>query len=342
MSKVFLPKLLPPTLRAIQLNVNSKSLQQLSLYQYILDNLFKIRKQISIQFIEMKMNANVDKLNKGNAMNQPNETEGIRVILSAPQLAAVLSGQSISPTDMLTNRLWGGLQIVGGVLEMAGAGVLCAVPEPTGLSKAGCMIFGAHGADTAATGLRQVWTGQDTATLINRGASKLAETLKAPPDMANNIGLSLDIAVPFGLAGMVKAMRASHIIMGRINLNMHEARPGSRIGGHTLQKHVGKSETYLRERLMLEPERRFVSTFTNQATAEWAISEVMRKNSNSIKNWAKNYKGPLVISDDVGKTVGKIISRKTGKITNGSKVRVILKGEKFNGMPYYILTSFVG
>ncbi|WP_322011102.1 hypothetical protein [Paraburkholderia sp. J12] len=50
---------------------------------------------------------------------------GVRVVLSALQLAAVLTRQSISPTEMLSNRLWGGLQIVGGLLEMVGAGALC-------------------------------------------------------------------------------------------------------------------------------------------------------------------------------------------------------------------------
>ncbi|MBB5408286.1 hypothetical protein HDG34_002222 [Paraburkholderia sp. HC6.4b] len=73
----------------------------------------------------------------------------MRVVLSAPQLAAVLSRQSISPTEMLSNRLWGGLQVVGGVLEMVGAAPLCVLPEPTMASKAACVVFGVHGSDTA-------------------------------------------------------------------------------------------------------------------------------------------------------------------------------------------------
>jgi hypothetical protein len=169
------------------------------------------------------------------------EEEGLRIVLSAPQLAAVLSGQSISPTEMLSNRLWGGLQVLGGVLEMAGASVLCVAPEPTGLTKLGCVAFGVHGSDTAAAGLRQVWTGQDTAMLTNQGASKLLEAMKAPPEMADHIGLSLDIAAPFALAGMVKALRVSHITMGQIHLPWHEATAANpRLGGHTIEKHVGK------------------------------------------------------------------------------------------------------
>ncbi|MBB5406546.1 hypothetical protein HDG34_000461 [Paraburkholderia sp. HC6.4b] len=89
-------------------------------------------------------------------MSYEQDSDSVRVVLSAPQLSAVLARHSISPTEMLSNRLWGGLQVVGGVLEMAGAAALCVLPEPTMASKAGCVVFGAHGSDTAAAGLRQV------------------------------------------------------------------------------------------------------------------------------------------------------------------------------------------
>ena len=64
-------------------------------------------------------------------MSYQQDSDGVRVVLSAPQLAAVLARQSISHTEMLSNRLWGGLQLVGGLLEMVGAGALCVMPEPT-------------------------------------------------------------------------------------------------------------------------------------------------------------------------------------------------------------------
>ena len=37
----------------------------------------------------------------------------------------------------------------------------------------------------------QVWTGRDTVTLTQQGTTKLADAMKASPDMANCIGLSL-------------------------------------------------------------------------------------------------------------------------------------------------------
>ncbi|QCP52377.1 hypothetical protein FAZ95_24675 [Trinickia violacea] len=275
-------------------------------------------------------------------MSQTNDADVMRVVLSPVQLAAVLSRGSLSQEATLSNRLWGGLQIVGGVLEMVGAGALCVLPEPTMASKAGCVVFGVHGSDTAATGIRQVWTGQDTATLTQQGTSKLAETLRASPDMAGNIGLSVDIGVSFGVAGALKAVRASSVTLGRINLVRHEAIRGSRIGGHTLEKHVGQTEAQLRARLIAEPDRKAVSTFLNLEMAERAISKVMQSNAMKIKAWSQSSPSyPLVLVQNVGENVGYGVIRKTGEFIPMNKVRVILKCQKYNGMDYYILTSYL-
>ncbi|SMG59389.1 RNase A-like domain-containing protein [Paraburkholderia susongensis] len=278
-------------------------------------------------------------------MAQVNESDGFRVALSAPQLAAILARQSISQSEMLSNRLWGGLQVVGGVLEMVGAGALCVLPEPTMASKAGCVAFGVHGSDTAAAGLRQIWTGHDTATLTLRGTAKLAEAMKVSPDMANNIGLSVDMIVPFGFAGSVKAARVAGVTMGRINLQMHEAKAlNPRLGGHTLLKHVGKDEAWLRDRLEREPKRATVSSFTNLEQAERAISETMQANAAKIRAWAQspNQDEAVRINKVVAGDIGYGVTRATGKLTRMNEVFVTLKYETYNGMPYYILTAYVG
>jgi hypothetical protein len=217
------------------------------------------------------------------------------------------------------------------------------MPEPTMASKAGCIIFGAHGSDTAAAGIRQIWTGQDTAALTQRGAVKLAETMQAGPEMANNIGLSVDLGVSFGVAGMVKAMRVSHVAMGRFRVMEHEGTSLHGPGGHTFRKHIGRTEAQLRERLRLEPRREIVSSFPDIATAEWAISRVLQLNESKIKLWAESQKGSIWLSlkEDVGREVGYGVSREGGQLMKLRKVRVTLKREAYNGMPYYVMTSYV-
>lgn len=224
-----------------------------------------------------------------------------------------------------------------------GAAALCVMPEPTMASKVGCIAFGLHGSDVAGTGLKQVWTGQDTRTLVQQGTTKLAEAMRVAPDLADNIGLSLDIAVPFGISGMLGAVRASSIQMGRINLAMHEAKPGSQLGGHTLLKHVGKTEAELRARLVAEPSKLRVSSFTNQQIAEWAISEVMRANTAQISSWVRSGSSSRMppLRKHVGRSVGVVLARGAQKPVPGQTVVVLLKREQYNGMPYYILTAYV-
>jgi hypothetical protein len=228
------------------------------------------------------------------------------------------------------------------VLEMVGAGVLCIAPEPTGVTKAGCIAFGMHGADTAWRGMRQAWTGHDTATLTQQGAAKLAETMRAPPDMAGNIGLSLDIGVGFGLAGMLKAARVASITAGRIYLVQHEAKYLKGPGGHTIAKHVGKTEEELRARLVRERHLISASSFTDLRTAEKAISDMLSANRSRIMSWSSTGDPRLELRQSFSRPLGIVLMRKSGKLDEARTVTVVLRNEEYNEMPYYILTAFVG
>lgn len=154
------------------------------------------------------------------------EAAGVRIDLSPVQLAAVLADDSISEDATWTNRLWGGLRLVGGVVELAGAGVLCLAPEPTMTSKVGCVVFGVHGADTTVAGARQVLSGRDIQSLTHSGAAALATALRASPGSAHAIGMAVDIAVPLAVAGWVGTVRVASIRAGRISLVQHEAQAG--------------------------------------------------------------------------------------------------------------------
>ncbi|EDZ98810.1 conserved hypothetical protein, partial [Burkholderia sp. H160] len=153
---------------------------------------------------------------------------------------------------------------------------------------------------------------------------------------------SVDMIVPFAFAGSIKAARVASVTMGRIRLMEHEAKDGSRIGGHTIEKHVGRTEAQLRERMRLEPQRDVVSSFRDLPSAEWAISRVMESNTLKIRSWAQsNPRQVLTLFHNAGETVGYGINRETGKLMGLSTVQVVLKYEKYNGMPYYILTSYL-
>jgi hypothetical protein len=274
----------------------------------------------------------------------PVEEQGIRVALSPVQLAAVLTDESLSESATLTNRLWGGARIVGGVVELVGAGVLCVAPEPTMASKVGCVVFGVHGADTTAAGARQAWTGRDIQSLLHSGIAAMAKALGADSATANAIGMTIDIAVPITMAGWIGAARVASIRAGRISLIQHETQAGSNLGGHTILKHVGKTETELRARLAAQPGIEAASSFASLDRAERLISSGLRANASRIRLWAQSagaHKPPnLVLIYDAGSFVGQTVVRTTGQLQQVSRLRIVLKLQTYNNMPYYILTAY--
>lgn len=275
-----------------------------------------------------------------------NEEEGLRIALSATQLAAVLENETIEPEGTIGNRLIGGLRLLGCGAELVGAGALLAAPEPTMLTKAGGVALGAHGVDQCIAGGRQIWTGRDVRSFADRGASALAESLGASPGAARNVGLAAEILVPVSGAILANAVRTGAIRAGRISLMRHEAvSEASRIGGHTIRKHVGWTEAQLRQRLaetasMRRPPQ-MISTFDDLAMAERTISRGLQAHKVAIQSWARSgARTNLPLEYSAGREVGFGIERASGQVQRLSRIKIVLKKETYNGMPYYILTAY--
>lgn len=225
--------------------------------------------------------------------------------------------------------------------KLVGAGALCLAPEPTTASKAGCVVFGLHGSDTVVAGARQVWTGRDTADLTQGGSAKLARTMGADPATASRIGLAVDLGIPLAVSAWLGAARLAAVRGGRIRLIEHEAQAGSRLGGHTIAMHIGQTEAQLRTRLAAELHIPVASTFANLRAAEENISKVLQLESAAIKAWAQGADHrPLKLVRELGSSVGTGVVRDTGRFVKLTKVRVVLRHQTYNGMPYYVLTAF--
>lgn len=271
------------------------------------------------------------------------EQSSISVVLTPVQLAAILEGDSISSESTLSNRLWGGLTLVAGVAEMVGGAALCAVPEPTGATKVGCVVLGGHGIDTASTGLQKVWTGREIRTLTDRGFAELAGRLGATPGSGRALGLAAEVGVPVGFAGAIKAARVSSIVAGRISLSRHEAVVTGGIGGHTLAKHVGKTKEFLEARLRANPKLAAASTFHSVADAEHAINTLMRRETARVETWASLTSGSkkLTLYGRVAGDIGFVLNRGAKEVVRGTELVIVLKRQIYNGMPYFILTAYL-
>ena len=210
-------------------------------------------------------------------------------------------------------------------------------------TKAGGVVLGAHGADSASSGFWQMWTGSEQKTLTEQGAAELARRLGADAATAGKIGVGVDIAVPLVVTLGIGAARLAAVRTGRIVLAEHEAMVGSRVGGHTILKHVGKTEAELRARLLAQRGMPVASTFKSLEVAEKTLYQAIRANAPAIEQWAR-YAAPgakqaFYYTSRSG-PVGQGVVRATNQFIELSRVRFVLKMEQYRGKLYYILTAF--
>jgi len=271
-------------------------------------------------------------------MNQEDE-HGVRVVLSAPQLAAILTQDSIPEAAMQSNRLWGGLRVAAGVVELLGAGVLRSAPVPALASPVGSVAFGVHSADLAAN--ESLVAPAEPSPL---STAALALTLGSNERRRDHVGLAVDIAAPFALSGRVSAARVASIRAGRINLLMHEAQAGSQASGHTIFEHVDRSEAELHARLAAEPDLCIAACFSTLDEAERVLSGVLRVNGQRIIAWsvaaAAGGGGQQVLTPhSFSRVIGHGVVRETHTLRSLTRVQVVLRLQIFNQQPYYVVTA---
>jgi len=274
------------------------------------------------------------------------QEEEFRVVLSYAQMAAILEHQSLSAAEIASNRIFGGLRVVGGIIELAGAGVLCALPEPTMISKMGCVAMGGHASDQLAAGTAQLLSGETTASYAYKSGQAIAAGLGASAETGQVIGLAGEFAVPLSTASLYAAFRVSSVQAGKMRLNVSERplhAPKKLGGGHAYGLHVGKSLEFVQKRAQKMPNAESISTFSNAEIAEWAVSQALQMNKLKIVLMSKFKARSSVytIEASLGQVVGWGIRPRFPQATiQMTRVRVVIKFEEFNNMPMYVLTAF--
>ena len=116
---------------------------------------------------------------------------------------------------------------------------------------------------------------------------------------------------------------------------------------HTLQRHVGKSDVDLRERLATEPVPAS-STYTDLASAQRATDFVIGTSQNQakIEMWLENgAKGTQLLDAAVpGAAIGRVLSRADAATGRGavasSDAQVVLKADSNSPSGYTVLSSY--
>jgi RHS repeat-associated protein len=119
------------------------------------------------------------------------------------------------PTGASTwNRVMGAVKAVGGVLEMAAGATGGAATSWTGVGAVAGAVVVVHGADVASSGLRQLWTGEQTSSLTSQGlqaagmSRENAELVDAGVSIVGSMGASAIANAPRAAGGVANATGA--------------------------------------------------------------------------------------------------------------------------------------
>jgi hypothetical protein len=113
------------------------------------------------------------------------------------------------------------------------------------------------------------------------------------------------------------------------------------MGGHTLARHVGKTDAELAARLRREPQIASASTYTDRESAERAVGAALADNRGRVASWA-NRSGPrpnLVLHFSSDLAVGRTLSRGRPGPVESRRVLVVLRWLE-RSKRFYVLTSY--
>ena len=112
-------------------------------------------------------------------------------------------------------------------------------------------------------------------------------------------------------------------------------------GGHTLARHVGRTDAQLRERLQRE-QISAASTYPDRATAERVVARTLAQQRSRVDQWlARKGSRPNLALDyrgDRKETIGRSLTRRTPQTIPCSDAVVVLRWDGNRG--FIVLTSY--
>jgi len=151
--------------------------------------------------------------------------------------------------------------------------------------------------------------------------------------IAAAVAIALALREPATAPGAV-APSPSAGSAGSLDLSDHEA-----AGGHTLARHVGRSDADLARRLRREPNLAAASTFLDRASAERAVTATLAAERGRVDAWAaKGGRSTLALRwRGDGTVVGRVLERGATSPVAAHGARVVLRRR---GDGWFVLTAY--
>ena len=110
-------------------------------------------------------------------------------------------------------------------------------------------------------------------------------------------------------------------------------------GGHTTDRHIGKSPEWLRERMMNDPDVKRASSFDTRANANLTQARFIKENKAAIEKWLKSptksaFGKKITMDREIG-----IVVKRNGSVKKTKKAFVYL-GKNDSQLGYRIVTSY--
>ena len=111
-------------------------------------------------------------------------------------------------------------------------------------------------------------------------------------------------------------------------------------GGHTLSRHVTRTNAELAERLERERNISAASTWTDRATAEETVAEALRDKRGRVESWMRRgYPRPnLALHYSAARPIGRSLRREESAAEACTDAVIVLRADGPDG--FYVLTAY--
>ncbi len=111
-------------------------------------------------------------------------------------------------------------------------------------------------------------------------------------------------------------------------------------GGHTLKKHVGRTDEQLQERLRQERNISAASTWPDRETAEVTVADALRAERGRIETWMKRGypRANLALHYDANRVIGRSARRGDNQTVNCTGAVIVLRADGLDS--FHVLTTY--
>ena len=136
-----------------------------------------------------------------------------------------------------------------------------------------------------------------------------------------------------------ESQRASSTSAGRA-AERYDLRKDEERGGHTLERHVARTDEELRERLRNERNISAASTWTDRETAEETVAEALRSERGRINSWMRRGypRANLALHHETERDIGRSLRQGETEAVRCREAVIVLRADGPD--TFYVLTAY--